>query len=271
MTDMRPFCRDGLGLALHDTGGEGRVVLFQHGLLGDARQTEEAFPKIEGLRRLTLECRGHGGSFTGPREALSLTTFTEDCAAMLAAETSGPVVVGGISMGAAIALRLAVTRPERVAGLILVRPAWGTARAPETMRPNAEVGALLSRLGPTRGKAEFAASKTALRLAGEAPDNLASLLGFFDRPDPMTTAALLQQISADGPDVSEDDLARIEVPVLVIGTGMDAIHPLALAEALAGLIPGAVFLQITPKGQDRARHFSELHAAISGFLKDHIQ
>ena len=33
-------------------------------------------------------------------------------------------VVGGISMGAAIALRIAVRHPERVSGLVLARPAW---------------------------------------------------------------------------------------------------------------------------------------------------
>ena len=55
------------------------------------------------------------------------------------------------------------------------------------------------------GKA-FEASETARLLAEIAPDNLASLRGFFSREPQAITAALLQAIAADGPGVSEEDL-----------------------------------------------------------------
>ena len=212
-----------------------------------------------------LECRGHGASETGGE--VSIATFAEDVAAL--AETLGaPVVLGGISMGAAITTRLAVTRPDLVRGLILVRPAWVTAPAPANMVPNAEVGALLARLSPEDARAAFAAGATAQRLAAEAPDNLASLLGFFDRAPQEGTARLLTAISADGPGISPDDLRALRLPVLVCGTGADAIHPMAHAQALTTLISGARLVVLPPKARDKPAHLAALAAAMTDFLQE---
>lgn len=254
---------NGARLALHDSGGTGPILLFQHGLCGDATQTAEAVPP--GLRRLTLECRGHGASpFAGP---ISIASFADDIAALL--ETLGkPVPVGGISMGAAIATRLAVTRPDLVSALILVRPAWVTEPAPANMAPNAELGALLARLSGPAAKAAFLASPTATRLAGQSPDNLASLLGFCDRAPQSATAALLCAISADGPGVSASALGAIAVPALICGTSSDAIHPWSHAKQLATLIPQARLVALPAKGHDKPAHLAALHTALTDFLKE---
>jgi pimeloyl-ACP methyl ester carboxylesterase len=243
-------------------------VVFQHGLCGDAQQTVEVFPPGPGFRRLTLECRGHGRSPAGDLHTLTIATFADDVAAMIETLESGPVIVGGISMGAAIALRLAVRRPDLVSGLILARPAWVTQAAPDNMRPNAEVGRLLATLVPAAGREAFLASSTARRLAAHAPDNLASLSGFFDRPAPSVTAALLQAISADGPGVSEPELRAIRVATLVLGTEHDLIHPMAHAETLVALIPGAQLRTITSKAQSRERYVQEFRAVLRSFLEE---
>lgn len=258
--------RDGLDLAWYDTGGPGVPVVFQHGLCGDARQSAEACPL--GHRLITLECRGHGASQPGNPDQFSIKTFADDIAALIEQLTLGPLIVGGISMGAAIATRLAVTRPELVRALALVRPAWVTDAAPPNMQPNAEVGALLSRLPPDAAREAFAASSTHARLAAEAPDNLVSLLSFFQREPIAITAALLQAIAADGPGVTEADLACLNIPALVIGTGQDAIHPWTMAEQLAALIPGANLRQATPKAIDKSRYLADLHSALGAFFED---
>ena len=265
MTPTGFILRDGLRLAVFDAGGPGAPVLFQHGLCGDADQTAEAFPALAGFRRVTLDCRGHGASEAG--DDLSIATFAGDVAA-LADMLGAPLVLGGISMGAAIATRIAVTRPDLVCALILVRPAWVADAAPANMAPNAEVGALLSRLSPDAARAAFAAGPTHARLAREAPDNLASLLGFFDRAPAEVIARLLTLISADGPGVTERQLAALSVPVLLCGTGEDAIHPFAHAERLAALIPGASLTELPPKGRGKPAHIAALHTAITRFLKE---
>lgn len=258
--------RGGTVLHVDDAGGGGIPVVFQHGLCGDARQAAEAFPVDARFRRITLECRGHGASEPGPLGELSIATFADDVAALVERTRAGPLVVGGISMGAAIALRLAATRPDLVRGLVLARPAWVTESAPENMLPNAEVGRLLAALSADRARATFAGGETARRLAAAAPDNLASLEGFFARAPQAVTAALLQRIAADGPGVSDGEVAGIAVPTLVIGHDRDAVHPLGHAERLAALIPGARLDVITAKAVDRDRYVSDFRSSLGAFL-----
>lgn len=266
MTEGGWITRDGLRLALHDAGGPGRAVLFQHGLCGDLRQVAEAFPALSGFRRVTLECRGHGASEFDP--APTLAKFTDDLAAV-AERLGGPIPVGGISMGAALALRLAVARPDLVSHLFLVRPAWGVGEdAPPNLAPNAEVGMALYRFPVAEARAEFLASETAARLRVEAPDNLASLTGFFERAPASRTAVLLTALSREGLGVSAADLAALRLPVLVCGTAEDAIHPRALAKGLAAGIAGAGYVDLPPKGRDKAAHLAALHRAISEFLAE---
>jgi pimeloyl-ACP methyl ester carboxylesterase len=269
MTHFAP--PDGPRLHVDDSGGTGLAMLFQHGLCGDARQVAEVFPPQTLFRRITLECRGHGASEPGDTSAFSIATFTGDVIALIEKLGLGPVVVGGISMGAAIAMRIAIRRPDLVRGLVIARPAWSTAAAPPNMAPNAEVGELLFRLPSEEARGAFLAGATAKRLAAEAPDNLVSLTGFFSRQPFAVTSALLRLISASGPDVSAAQLKAIAVPTLVIANRMDRIHPIALAEEIAGLIPTARLVEIAPKALDRAKYAADFQLALATFLKGFSQ
>lgn len=254
-------------LHVDDAGGMGLPVLFQHGLCGQAAQPAEVFPQITAFRRITLECRGHGGSEAGEHGAFSIATFTDDVVALIAARKLAPVVMGGISMGAAIAMRIAVLHPELVSALIIARPAWSTAAAPANMQPNAEAGRFLRMPAKDEALAAFMAGDTAKRLAAEAPDNLATLRGFFRREPHDVTAALLLAIAADGPGVTAAQLQSISVPTLVIGNRADSIHPFAMAEEIAALITTARLVEIMPKSQDRVRYVADFQAALDSFLK----
>ena len=269
MTRSGWMIRDGLRLAIHSRPGTdpaaGPPLVFQHGLGGNAGQVAEALQGLPGPSWQMLECRGHGPSDLG--EDLSIDCFAKDVAAMIE-PLGAPVVLGGISMGAAISCRIAVLRPDLVRALILVRPAWVTNAGPANMAPNAEVGALLDRLPPAEARAAFAKGMTAQRLAQTAPDNLASLMGFFDRPPAAATARLLTAISADGPGITVQDLAQLALPTLICATTEDEIHPLTHAQDLARMIPGARFALLPPKAQDKPAHLAAMCAAMSLFLQE---
>lgn len=260
------FERDGAALRGVDVGA-GLPLLYGHGLGGAEPQVSETVPAVAGVRRLTLECRGHGGSAPGPRRPFSIALFADDALAFLDGRGVDGFVAGGISMGAAVALRLAVRQGHRVRGLVLARPAWLFDAAPPTLRPYAEVAAALRSARPAEARARFGASATARHLARHAPDNLASLLGFFDAPDPATLAELLGDIAADGPGVSRAEAAALRLPTLVIGQEEDEVHPLATAREIAATIPGAILACVAPKGRDRAAHAAGCRAAVADFLR----
>jgi pimeloyl-ACP methyl ester carboxylesterase len=256
------------GPALHVARhGNGVQMLFQHGLCGAAAQPHEVFPFDVPAQCHTIECRGHGQSQAGRAADFSIAQFADDCASYISATFLEPIVVGGISMGAAIALRLAVKRPDLVRGLVLARPAWVVDHAPDNMKPNLEVGKLLAEHDIENAEALFRSSETFDRLHQEAPDNLASLLTFFRRVPQDITAQLLQRISLDGPGVSLAAVRALSIPTLIIGHGHDAIHPVAHAQALAALVPHSQLIEITPKAVDKAKYVSDFQSALRNFLK----
>lgn len=241
--------------------GEGPVVVFQHGLGGDEAQIAEIFP-AGGYRRLTLECRGHGKSTAGNPDGFSISNFADDILAFADVRNVDRFVMGGISMGAAIALRIAVKYPQRVKALVLARPAWRFGPAPDNMQVIAKAVPFI-RIGDRAG---FEASETARMLEVQGPDNLSSLLGNFSKPDPLMVANLLAAIAADGPGVTEAEVRAIKMPTLVIGNAQDFVHPMAHAQWLAERISGSRLVEITSKVTDKSRYVEEFRAALAAFL-----
>ena len=259
------FARPGVTLSLARTGA-GRPFLFQHGLGGDALQTADVFPPDSGWSAVTLECRGHGQSEAGPAEAYSIATFADDVISVIEAKGWGPLPIGGISMGAAIALRIAALRRDLVSALVLARPAWRLASAPANMAPNRIVGELLRDHPADEARNLFERSALARDLEAEAPDNLVALRGFFDRRPTATTAELLIRISNDGPGLDLQTVAGLQIPTLVIGAARDAVHPLALAREWAGILPRARFVEVASKSDSRERYREDFRSAFAAFL-----
>lgn len=253
---------DGATLA-YEVAGAGRPVLWQHGLGATAAQPAEVFPPQ--FQRITLICRGHEGSHLGDPARLSIAQFTDDALALLNHLNLQTIAVGGISLGAAIALRLAALHPTRANALILARPAWIIDPAPASMAAYTEVARLLLSHGEM-GRALFQSGQIYRDLSTASPDNAASLVTFFTRPDPDSTKALLSRIPLDGPGITASQMRALSLPTLILTTAEDHVHPRAYGDALAALIPDAKLQSLTPKGRDKASHVDEFRAALAGFL-----
>jgi pimeloyl-ACP methyl ester carboxylesterase len=255
------FKRDGVIFRGRDTG-QGPGLLFQHGLTGDEAQVADVAP-VQGFRRLTLECRAHGTSTAGSSKTFSIPQFADDVLAFADSRGVEKFVVGGISMGAAIALRIAVVAPQRVQALVLARPAWTWQAAPDNMQVFQEIADFAEKADPEG----FSKSATAKHFKKHAPDNLASFLKIFDRADLPTTAELLRHISASGPDVTKAQVKAIKVATLVLANKADLVHPMAHAETLATTIPHAIFIELAPKATQRELHLNQFRQALNDFLQ----
>jgi pimeloyl-ACP methyl ester carboxylesterase len=265
MSTDRFTTEDACSLA-YEIAGDGLPVLWQHGLGADRMQPAEVFPSMPGIQRITLECRGHGASELGDPSRLSIAQFTEDSVQLLNHLSISRAVVGGISLGAAIGLRLAATLPSRVKALILARPAWVNHAAPATMKPYLLISEALKKFGPEQGLREYEQSEIFAEVQRVSPDNAASLLSFFS-PGGESTIELLSRIPKDGPGVSANEIARIAAPTVVIANGQEYVHPIRYAEELRKLIPSSSLQVITSKTLDRGLYVSEFRAAIASFLQ----
>ncbi|MFK8033804.1 MAG: alpha/beta fold hydrolase [Hyphomicrobiales bacterium] len=268
MTIQSSLQRDGVQLSSYSSPNGGRPVVFQHGLGGDHLQIDAVFPLDADCSRMTLECRCHGNSEVGNLEQLSISTFSDDVIAMAKNAGLDRFIVGGISMGAAISIRIAVTHPELVSGLILGRPAWLCDSAPENMKLMSKIGILLSTMDGQEARNAFLKLPEVVGLSELSPDNFNGLLAFFEREPKQIIGELLERISNDGPGVSEDDLARIDVPTLIVGTHDDVIHPMSYANQLGQLIPNSQVVEITSKSKDLDAYTTEFQNVISKFLRE---
>jgi pimeloyl-ACP methyl ester carboxylesterase len=266
MTSGRFTTEDGCSLA-YEVSGDGVPVLWQHGLGADRSQPAGVFPSIDGIQRITFECRGHGESELGNPARLAITQFADDAIRLFDHLNIDSVVVGGISLGAAISLRLAATVPSRVRALILARPAWVDHVAPITMKPYLSIADLLRIFGPEEGLRHYEQSEVLAEVESVSPDNAASLRSFFSRKGEESTIELLSRIPNDGPGLSANEIATIEVPTAVIANGEEYIHPIQYAEQLRNLISNSSLQIITSKSVDKGSYLSEFRTAIASFLQ----
>ncbi len=260
------FDRDRLKFYFKDEGN-GVPFVYQHGLGADITQPFSFFAGgHRGMRLLSLDCRAHGQTRPlGPEEKISISTFADDVVAFMDIRKLETAVVGGISMGAAIALNIALRYPDRVKALIVQRPAWLGQPMPDNLRVLVAIGELIREHGAPRGKEIFKTLPEYAALEKESPDTAASNLAQFDHPRAEETAIKLLRIPNDAP-CADREWKKVKVPTLVIANRVDAMHPFAYGEQLAKEIPGAKFAEVTPKSMSVARHTSDARAKIEDFI-----
>jgi pimeloyl-ACP methyl ester carboxylesterase len=251
--------------------GQGIPLILQHGLGGDVNQPLGIFPPPAGFRLCVFDCRAHGQTNPiGAEECICFDTFTDDLCAFQDHLRIKRCIVGGISMGAGLALALALHYPDRVSGLILSRPAWLNQPAPPNLAVYAQIVNLIREYGPEQGLACFVQTETYQTIARESPDAAQSLVGQFQNPHAEEALVRLERIPQDAPTrESLDVLRQIAVPTLVLGTRQDPVHPYAYALQLARAIPCALLREMTPKSVSKEQHTADFRQAVGAFLRSY--
>jgi len=119
---------EGGRLAFRRTPGRNPGIVFLGGFHSDMTGTKavalESFARERGHAFLRFDYRGHGQSSEAFADCVT-GDWIDDARRIFAAETAGPQIVVGSSMGGWIAIHLALAEPERVAGVV------GIASAPD--------------------------------------------------------------------------------------------------------------------------------------------
>ena len=126
MDDLERLTRpDGETLALKRVAGTGPTVVWIGGFRSDMEGTKalalDAAARERGWNYVRYDHFAHGASSGDWRQA-TIGRWREDAVALIDS-LEGPVVPVGSSMGGWVALLLALARPDRLAGLVLVNPA----------------------------------------------------------------------------------------------------------------------------------------------------
>lgn len=234
----------------YEETGSGPAIVLGHSFLCSGEMWEEQVPVLaESFRVINIDYRGHGQSSTveGP---FDLYDLIDDTTAILDELGIEGAIWAGLSTGGFVALRAALTIPERVRAIVVA----DASAAAESFYPKFKyralgLGARLVGMRPfVPAVAPIMFGQTTLN---ENPDlveewtpellsmDLTSLLSFLEAI--VTRDSLL------------DRLGEIQVPALIVVGEEDRAQPVPRAQQIADGIPGAR-LEIIPD----AGHLSAL-------------
>jgi pimeloyl-ACP methyl ester carboxylesterase len=263
------------GLSIDDQG-DGTPVVLLHGLTATKRYVVMGSTALQrsGHRVIAYDARGHGDSQPAPSpDAYEYADLADDLVGVLDAHGLDRAVLVGASMGAHTLLRLALEQPERVAGLVVVTPAYDPDEVDDPDRL-ARWDALSDglRSGGVEGFVEAYGDP-------QVPDQwrdtvfrvIRQRLSQHEHPDAVADA--LRVVPRSRPFDAIEDLGRIEAPTVVVADRDEADpgHPLAIGERYAEAIPGARLVVEEPgkspiawQGGQLSRVVAELAAEAVG-------
>jgi len=247
-------------------GGSGLPFIFQHGLGADVNQPFGLFKPPASIRLIALDARGHGQSETGPAEETSLSAFADDLVDLIKYLELPGAVLGGISMGAAIALVFALRYPAKALGLVLSRPASLDRPNPFNQKMFALIAVLIKTVGPEEGLRVFQELPEFKEIKREFPDAANSLSNQFKHPRAREMATNLNRIPNDSPLNDIEEARSIACPTLILANKKDPVHPYEYGVRLAEAIPGAQFRELASKSVDVNQHLREVQQFIQEFL-----
>jgi pimeloyl-ACP methyl ester carboxylesterase len=257
----------GVTLAGEETG-EGIPVVLLHGLTATRRYVVMGSRALErsGHRVIAYDARGHGKSSPpAVPEAYTYDNLGRDLEAVLDAREIERAVLAGASMGAHTMLWLALHAPARVAGLVVITPAYDPAKHDLEVR-FAHWDALAEGLEHS-GIDGFIAAQDLAGLPESWQQTVEKVtrqrLSQHSNLDAVADALRAVPRSRPFGDISE--LASITVPVTVVASAdePDPGHPQAVGEAYASAIPGARLVLDEPGRSPIAWQGSQLSKLIA--------
>lgn len=223
-----------------EQAGDGPSLVFVHGMCGDARVWADQVNRLAArFRCTTYDRRGHTRS---PRTDIVETVelHADDLAGLITGLDLAPTIVVGSSGGARVALDLIRRRPQLVRGAVLSEPPV-SALAPDLFP---------SMIGEVAPAVQHAAKTDGPRAAVDA-FFAAICPGLWSQLDESrkdryrdNAAMLFADLGMPPYQITQDDIARIGVPTLVIAGAVS--HPAlrTAAHTLAGWLLDARYLEL---------------------------
>lgn len=230
-----------------DTGSGPAVVLI-HGLAASMYSWRQTILPVAraGFRVIAFDNRGFGFS-DKPSSGYTNQAYVDLLFGLLDSLGVKETVLVGHSMGGAIAAEAALTRPDRVRGLVLVDAAGLSVRWPFMLRVAhwPIVGVLFDRL---RGRAATLGILKSLygvpsRVTAEQVDQYYAPIA-----EPGFGRSLRGVLSQFRFDALTDRLGQLSTPTLVVWGTEDRLIPVAVGQAMADQIPGALLVRFPGAG-----------------------
>ncbi len=235
------------------TGGIGPAILFIHGFTGRGADWSPILPAVRaaGYATVVVDLLGHGRSDAPADPARhAIERQAADLATILRGLGAAPAVIVGYSLGARVALRMAVAEQDVVSGLFLESPSAGIADPGERATRNAADRELATRLEHDGLEAFLRAWEANPLFAGEHRLSARRRDRIHREHARNTVVGLAASLRGAGQAAMEplhDRLRAITVPTLVVAGALDPVGA-ARARSVADAIPSADILILSRRG-----------------------
>ncbi|HEY7950186.1 MAG TPA: alpha/beta fold hydrolase [Solirubrobacterales bacterium] len=248
----------------YDLYGEGeRLLVLAHGLLMNRRMFERLGPELagQGNRVVCVDLLGHGRSDRPEDLRLySMPLFARQVVGLLDHLEQPSAVVGGTSLGANVALELAVRDPERVRGLFIEMPVLDNAL------PGVAATFAPMLLGLRLARPVFEVTS---RLTSAIPrtHHLIDIGLDFVRQSPGPSGAVLEGLLLGETAPHREQRIQIEQPALIVGHPRDPLHPFSDSGMLAEELPNGHLVEANSILEWRLRP-ERLTRELTAFLQE---
>jgi pimeloyl-ACP methyl ester carboxylesterase len=252
-----------------DDAGEGTPVVLLHGLTATRRYVVMGSRALErdGHRVVAYDARGHGKSSPAPApDDYGYGALADDLLAVLDDRGIDRALLAGASMGAHTLVRFALDHGDRVAGIVVVTPAYEPGGDDDPSRlerwdrlskglREGGVDGFVEAYGEPNVPEEY--RETVLKV-------LRQRLSLHEHPAALADA--LRATPRSRPFEAWDELGELDLPAIVVASRdeADPEHPYAVGERYAEAIPGAELLSEDPGSSPMAWQGSQLSRVIAG-------
>lgn len=247
------------------------TVLLLHGLGSDRSSPLALFSPLfpADTEILAPDIRSHGASAEiGGSGDFALDALADEVTEFLIRSGAAhkPLTVLGISMGAAIALRLAVRGILPIDRVAFVRPSFTTRAMPEHLTVFPVIGQLLHDHGASRGERIFRGSGLFQSAASASPAAAEALAQQFRAPLAVERAVRLVEVPRNAAYADAAELAGITARTIVVAADRDPVHPVAVGEAWATALPAAELVRVPARDEGLARQHDETRRLLVNWL-----
>lgn len=251
------------------TAGKGIPFILLHGMGGDTKQCGRVFHPPKGIQMIYMDQRGNGYTEMGPAEELRFESMAGDVEALADHLKLDRFLLGGISMGAAVAVRYAIEHRDRVTGLVLIRPAWTHVPMEVEVRELYHRVAYLIETSVSPEEAADALLKWEKYriLRAEEPAAARSLLKHFSEDGIEKNYEKFRILPEQSPFHNPGQLKQITCETLVLASKKDVIHKFQYGLYYRDYIENAQLAEIVPKSKSVRMYNRSVQEEIERFLQ----
>lgn len=226
---------NGQRIWFEDSGGDGPAIVLAHGFLMDSAMFHHQVSGLRDIARIiTWDARGFGRT-EYDEQPFSYWDSADDCVALLDHLGLDDAIMGGMSQGGFISLRVALRYPKRVRALILIDTQAGSELPDHVALYRSMLATWM-----TTGASDDLAYATASIIIADPVENMRWIPKWQARAKEALAQPTECLLTRD--DISEE-VKAITCPAMIVHGLNDAAISIELAQHLRTLLPG--FQQMT--------------------------